>query len=316
MSEAMNSVKAQQFVPPTTTGASTSHAADAATKLPQAPATSAATTYTADPAQTRVIQSKLVQRLVDQKATVYGPGLAQVPLPATDEAIAQPKKPAGPMTTPRDLDGGRSPLAPAPIGDGYASAALLGEAPDAGGESHVVQTAAASAEKMPGRHGLVFFTRTPRGDVGYLTHDRWMHIRENHIVQPPAPRGKRTTTFFPVQYALNSPTMSEADVKAVLAETVQRGVLRNEVRDTRLAEHNLDPERAERWGLRGIKVSMAPDGMLLSGYGTQGDNMLAVREVSPEEQAELASAQAGTSAAVHDGDDRMFRTNVSSTTYG
>lgn len=112
-------------------------AADAAAKLPKAPAnevkspsTQATTSYAADPA-TQVQHSKVVARLLEQNATIYGPGLARVPLPGRPDGVPRtaPKKPAGPMVAPRSLEGGKSPLAPVSLFDARASIDALGELP-------------------------------------------------------------------------------------------------------------------------------------------------------------------------------------------
>ncbi|MCW2924235.1 MAG: hypothetical protein JWM98_1639 [Thermoleophilia bacterium] len=120
---------------------STSQAADAAANLPsapttdvQAPSTQAPTSYTADPAIAPQVNSKVVARLLQQNATLYGPGLARVPLPARPDGTPRtaPKKPAGPMVGPRSLDGGKSPLASTSLFDARASIDALGELPDTG----------------------------------------------------------------------------------------------------------------------------------------------------------------------------------------
>jgi hypothetical protein len=122
---------------------SASQAADAAASLPQTPktdttkpqgSTQGVTTYAPDPPAAGVEVSKVVNRLLEQGATIYGPGLARLPLPARPDGAprTQPKKPAGPMGAPRTLDGGNSPLATTSLFDARASADTLGLVPDLG----------------------------------------------------------------------------------------------------------------------------------------------------------------------------------------
>jgi hypothetical protein len=121
-----------------------SQAADAAANLPQAPTSDAqvtqqtsvtqSTSYVSEPAIVAPAHSKVVARLLEQNATVFGPGLARVPLPARPDGTprTQPKKPAGPMVAPRSLEAGRSPLAPVSLFDARASIDALGELPSGG----------------------------------------------------------------------------------------------------------------------------------------------------------------------------------------
>ncbi len=120
-----------------------SQAAESASNLPQAPtkdvaarqpSVSQATSYVSDPAVGTQVHSKVVTRLLEQNATVFGPGLARVPLPARPDGTprTQPKKPAGPMVAPRSLEGGKSPLAPVSLFDARASIDTLGVLPDLG----------------------------------------------------------------------------------------------------------------------------------------------------------------------------------------
>lgn len=115
-----------------------SQAAEAAAKLPgaptaevQAPSTQTTTGYTSEPAVATQIHSKVVARLLQQNATVYGPGLARVPLPPRDDAAARAvsKKPAGPMVAPRTLEGGESPLATSSLWDARKSISAIGTVP-------------------------------------------------------------------------------------------------------------------------------------------------------------------------------------------
>lgn len=112
-------------------------AAEAAAKLPgapttevQAPSTQTTTGYSSEPV-TPDVHSKVVQRLLQQNATVYAPGLARVPLPprADDVPRSVPKKPAGPMVAPRTLDGGQSPLATSSLWDARRSISAIGSVP-------------------------------------------------------------------------------------------------------------------------------------------------------------------------------------------
>jgi hypothetical protein len=301
-------------------------AADAAATLPAAPqaetttaSTQAQTSYSSSPAVQTQVQSKVVARLLEQNATVYGPGLARVPLPARPDGTprAQPKKPAGPMTQPRSLDGGKSPLASHSLADARQSLDLIGEQPSTGGESHVVESAQDGAYRLPSRHGLVAYTTNGRGDRVYLTQERWLHIRENHMDAAPTPRGKRTTTYWPTRHSVDGASMSEQQVIGVIVDAARKGTYRTEVRDTRMAEYDLPREQREQFGVSEAKVSMAPDGLVLSAYPGAGDNVLAVYEMSEADQAELARVTAQAQNAKVDGEDtRLFKTNVAATTFG
>jgi hypothetical protein len=302
-------------------------AADAAATLPAAPeaeTTASATQphstgYSSSPAVAAQVHSKVVARLLEQNATIYGPGLARVPLPARPDGTprAVPKKPAGPMTQPRSLDGGKSPLASSSLADARESHDLIGEQPSTGGESHVVETAQDGAWRLPSRHGLVAYTTTGRGDRVYLTQERWLHIRENHMDPAPTPRGKRTTTYWPTRHSVDGASMSEQQVIGVIVDAARKGTYRTEVRDTRMAEYDLPRDQREAYGVSEAKVSMAPDGLVLSAYPGAGDNVLAVYEMSDADQAELARVTAQAQNAKVDGEDtRLFKTNVSATTFG
>ena len=86
-----------------------------------------------------------------------------------------------------------------------------------------------------------------------------------------------------------------------------------------MAEYDLPAEQRDAYGVSEAKVSMAPDGLVLSAYPGAGDNVLAVYEMSEADQAELARAtsQANASNAAADGEDqRMFKTNLAQTTFG
>ncbi|MEO6867019.1 MAG: hypothetical protein ABI200_03270, partial [Gaiellales bacterium] len=113
------------------------------------------------------------------------------------------------------------------------------------------------------------------------------------------------------------PSMTDDQVLNVIVDSIRKGSLRTEVRDTRMAEYDLPAEQAEAFGVSEAKVSMAPDGLVLSAYPGAGNNVLAVYEMNEADQAALAQATAPVQQArVDDGDDRMFKTNVASTTFG
>jgi hypothetical protein len=307
-----------------------SQAADAAANLPKAPTTEqpapntvqGTTTYSSDPAVATQVHSKVVARLLEQGATIYGPGLAKLPLPGRPDGVPRqvPKKPAGPMGAPRSLDGGNSPLAPGSLADARGSYELLGDQPQDDGEANVLANAQEGAWRMPSRHGLVAYTTNDRGDAVYLTQDRWLHIRENHMDAAPQPRGKRTTTYWPTRYTADggSPTMNDQQVIGVIIDAARKGTLRNEVRDTRMAEYDLPADQAEAYGVSEAKVSMAPDGLVLSAFPGAGRNVLAVYEVNDADHAELAKATStqATNANADGEDTRMFKTNIASTSFG
>lgn len=180
-----------------------------------------------------------------------------------------------------------------------------------------IASAQSGAWRMPSRHGLVAYTTNARGDSVYLTHERWLHIRENHMDPTPQPRGKRTTTYWPTSHAVEGPTMTDQQVIGVIVDAARKGTLRTEVRDTRMAEYDLPLEQREAFGVAEAKVSMAPDGLVLSAYPGAGDNVLAVYETSPEDHAALVQATGGSAAkAASSDDERMFQTNIASTSFG
>ena len=198
----------------------------------------------------------------------------------------------------------------------FAHAAPAGARPAKPGS---IAAAKHGAWRMPSRHGLVAYTHTSRGDVVYLTQERWLHIRENHMDPAPQPRGKRTTTWWPTRHAVDAPTMTDTQVIGVIVDTLRNGVLRNEVRDTRMAEYVLPADQRTAFGVSEAKVSMAPDGLVLSAYPGAGENVLAVYELGPEDHEALAKATADTAAPqpTSDSEDtRLFKTNVSQTTFG
>jgi uncharacterized protein YndB with AHSA1/START domain len=180
-----------------------------------------------------------------------------------------------------------------------------------------LSAAGEGAWRMPSRHGLVAYTTNARGDAVYLTQERWLHIRENHMDPAPQPRGKRTTTYWPTRHAVEQPTMSEQQVIGVIVDAARKGALRTEVRDTRMAEYDLPADQRAAFGVSEAKVSMAPDGLVLSAYPGAGENVLAVYEMTPEDHAALAKATGGAAAgSANAEDERMFQTNIASTSFG
>lgn len=208
--------------------------------------------------------------------------------------------------------------------DGTETLLAIAHAGPVGGKAPVtrgsVKGAKDGAWRMPSRHGLVAYTTNERGETVYLTQERWLHIRENHMDQAPQPRGKRTTTYWPTRFTADggAPTMSEQQVIGVIVDTARSGVLRNEVRDTRMAEYDLPADQAEAYGVSEAKVSMAPDGLILSAFPGAGRDVLAVYEVNDVDHAELAKATstAATNANVDGEDTRLFKTNIASTSFG
>lgn len=179
-----------------------------------------------------------------------------------------------------------------------------------------LDAARGGAWRMPSRHGLVAYTQNSRGDSVYLTQERWLHIRGNHMDPAPQPRGKRTTTYWPTRHAVDGPTMTDEQVVGAIVNAARNGTLRTEVRDTRMAEWDVPAEQRAAYGVSEVKVSMAPDGMMLSAYPGAGDNVLAVYEMNPDDQAALAKATDGSAAQGSGDDQRMFQTNIAATTFG
>lgn len=286
-------------------------AAKAAATLPG----QSTTQFTRDPLQP---QGATLQDVALQQAALQSPALARVPLPprGEGEVVVRPRKSPAPMAPARDLAGGTSPLAPTPLADARMATAMLGTVGDPSGPSTAAQ-AGESAAALPTRHGLVAFARNPRGDTVYLENERWEgHIRPAHITDEPAARGKRTTTWWPVQYAASgSPSMTEQNVVGVVMDAVRDGHWQNAPRGTLLSVYDLPEDQAQHYGVSEVKVSAAPDGRILSAYPSRGTNVLAVRELSAEEQTQLQQMQPPVAAA-DDGDQRMFRTNIAATTFG
>lgn len=267
------------------------------------------------------VQSKVVQRLIQQNAKVHSPGLAQIPLPPRPSGVppSVSKKPLAPMVAARNLNGGASPLAPTYLQEARSGFNNIGKQAQKDGKFSSLSDAHNGSAMMPSRHGLVAYTTNPAGQKVYLTKDRWNHIVDNHMEAQPQPRGKRTTTYWPTRYAVNSPSMNEQDVLDTIIKSARKGHYSNEVRDTRMAQYDLDSDSANKFGVSEAKVSMAPDGLILSAYPGAGSNVLAVYELSAEDQAELARLQqaAQTPTPAHsDDDNRMFHTNIAQTTFG
>jgi hypothetical protein len=262
--------------------------------------------------------SPVAQRLISQGATMYAPGLAQVPLPKRDADVprTQPKKEASPMKAARTLDGGRSPLAPESLQDAAAGTGALGAAPGFLGEESGLGDAKASASKLPSANGMAIYTKTSRGDQVYLPIDRMQHVLDVHVNGDPSQRGKRSTTYWPVKHAIAEPSMTEQDVTNVTVDAIRKGTMRNEVRDTRMIEYELPNAQADKYGVSEVKVSLAPDGLVLSAYPSAGDNVFATYEVNPADQAALEAARAKSQTGAADEDTRMFKTNVAQTTFG
>jgi hypothetical protein len=180
------------------------------------------------------------------------------------------------------------------------------------------------AFRMPSRHGLVAYTTTDRGDRVYLTQERWLHIREYHMDPQPQPRGKRTTTYWPTRHAVERATMTDQQVISAIVDSVRKGTLRTEVRDTRMAEYDLPWEQAKEYGVSEVKVSMAPDGLILSSYPGAGENVLAVYELGDEDHAEFARASTDATSqqqpqavpSMTDGEQQGYRSTAAATTFG
>lgn len=179
-----------------------------------------------------------------------------------------------------------------------------------------LEDAREGAFRMPSRHGLVAYTMTDRGDMVYLTQDRWLHIRESHMDPAPRPRGKRTTTYWPTRHSVQRATMTDQQVISAIVDSVRKGTLRTEVRDTRMAEYELPWEQRQEYGVSEVKVSMAPDGLVLSAYPGAGENVLAVYELNDDDHAEFARATARADGESVDHDGGRFQTKVAATTYG
>jgi hypothetical protein len=182
-----------------------------------------------------------------------------------------------------------------------------------------LEDAREGAYRMPSRHGLVAYATTARGDRVYLTQERWLHIREYHMDPVPQPRGKRTTTYWPTRHAVGRASMTDQEVIQAIVDSVRKGTLRTEVRDTRMAEYDLPFEQAREYGVSEVKVSMAPDGLILSSYPGSGENVLAVYELSDDDQMALERETAPKQQPVTappTAEDGSFQTRVATTSFG
>jgi hypothetical protein len=168
---------------------------------------------------------------------------------------------------------------------------------------------------LPHGANLVAFMRTRRGDQVFLENERWHgHIRPVHVTQPPTPRGKGTTTMWPVHYsAKGAPTMTEEQVLKVIADAVAFGDLENAPKGTLLSIYDVPLEQAREFGVSEVKVSITPNGRVLSAYPTRGDNVLAVRELRPDE---LEQQQAAQQPAAQADEQPAFQSSVPQTTFG
>jgi hypothetical protein len=180
-----------------------------------------------------------------------------------------------------------------------------------------LEDAQEGAFRMPSRHGMVAYTTTARGDRVYLTQERWLHIREYHMDPQPQPRGKRTTTYWPTRHAVGRASMTDEQVIAAIVDAARKGSLRTEVRDTRMAEYDLPFEQRREYGVSEVKVSMAPDGLILSSYPGAGENVLAVYELNEADQVEFEQAATATAAAANVEDEQpAYRSTAAATTFG
>jgi hypothetical protein len=167
---------------------------------------------------------------------------------------------------------------------------------------------------LPHKAGMMAFARTQRGELVYLERARWHeHIVPAHIAEAPTARGKRTTTWWPVQHsASGSNSMSQDDVIGVIMDAVREGDWQNAPRGTLLSIYDLPSDKADRFGVSEVKVSAAPDGRILSAYPSRGSNVLAVREMTEEE---MATAPAAVQSPQQP-DESLFRTYVPQTSFG
>lgn len=138
---------------------------------------------------------------------------------------------------------------------------------------------------LPQSADLIAFTLNIRGERIYLERDRWIHhIMPNHVTRSPEVRGKTTTTWWPVVHsATGYRSMTEEQVVDLIMDAARLGHWQNAPRGTRLAVYHPPHEVAQVLGVSEVKVSTAPDGRILSAYPTAGSNVLAVKELAPEE---------------------------------
>ena len=210
--------------------------------------------------------------------------------------------------------GGASPLATASVGGAADGAHLLGESSSSPVHERAPRQGRAGSAQLPARAGLVGYARTNGGTgaLVFLESERWFnHIRPHHVTDPPTARGKRTTTWWPVLHsATGAQTMNDAQVVGVIMDAVRDGHWQNAPRGTVLSVYELPHAQARQYGVSEVKVSAAPDGRILSAYPSRGDNVLAVRELSPEEQQASSYASAQTPV------DQLSRARVANTSFG
>ena len=229
----------------------------------------------------------------------------------TDQSPTKPKKSVPSFTAPRDPMVGGSLLLSGPLSD--AAGGLFGQARDT-----AASQGSRGVESLPTSQGLIGVYPDSNGGAAYLTAERWhQHIRQGHIINPPTARGKRTTTWWPVYHTANGAqskkgvqvpqTMSEQDVLNVIRDAAQKGIWQKAPRGTLLSVYELPTEQAERFGLSEVKISAAPDGKILSAYPSKGKNVLAVRELTAEEQS------AADSSSFVQPDEQRFTSRVPDT---
>lgn len=234
------------------------------------------------------------------QALVGVPGLARVHVPPREpgEQLVRPKRGANPMSPPRAQQGGDSALATASTSGASDGAHLIGRRPHDAVDERAPRQGRASYEQLPNRSGLIGYARTNggTGSLVYLEQERWHnHIRPHHITDTPQARGKRTTTWWPVLHsATGARTMNDAQVVGVIMDAVRDGHWQNAPRGTVLSVYELPEQQARDYGVSEVKVSAAPDGRILSAYPSRGSNVLAVRELSDDEQQVHSAPQAST----------------------
>lgn len=272
------------------------------------------TTFISTPATDVNAPSRKVANLLkDPSARVIAPGLVKVSVANVPDR-GRSKKEVPALATPRIVDGS-SPYAPAALAAAGTGKGLLSVTPRADGESVPVASANDGVQLLPGQNGLETITQTPRGLV-YMTDARWDHIDKAHIGSDAVTqRGKASTSYWPVEQAVHAPTMTRSDVRSVIVDAAREGDISLEVRDTRRFDYELPKDQKERYGVDKVMVSVAPDGQLLSSYPISGPNVLAVKEVTPEEQAQFSQLVAQRDAQ-RANDGRMFQTRVAPTTFG
>jgi hypothetical protein len=211
------------------------------------------------------------------------PGITRVAVPPrpADQPLVQPKKKAPALVPARDQKGGKSALATAPTANTAAGVENLGlDNASQGAAAQVTK----SFEQLPQAHGLQRIYRTADGAAAYLDQETWTnHIVRHHITEPPNARGKRTTTWWPVVHANGAPSMNQDQVLDLIGEAIASVKPGKGVRGTQLIQHEItDEQRAKDLGVSEIKVSLAPDGKVLSAYPSRGENVLAVKEAEPQ----------------------------------